>query len=281
PVRHMLRRLIAAPAAIALVWPMLLIIGASVAWHRWGIEMVGRQYHTIDSTKIELTTAPEYIRSDIVQRVFDNTNLGSVSLWDQQAPAKIAEAFSTSGWVENVVGVEIQPGGYVRVLTRYRKPVALVLTISKSPETYGQPAFFVVDRQGVLLPSDLTQQETRDYLYIETRDDVHHQDVGNPFGDYRVESAAALAELLNPVRRDLGLRAIQPVADPNDPRLITLYLDFAPHLGRTPIIWGSPLGDELPTEPSAEAKLAALVSSDQTMDDLRFAREKDPPTRLR
>ena len=40
---------------MAMLWPVLLVIGGYVAWHRWGAEHVSQKYYGLDVGMIHVT----------------------------------------------------------------------------------------------------------------------------------------------------------------------------------------------------------------------------------
>lgn len=265
----LIARLARAPAALAILWPALLVVAAYVAWHRWGAEHVGRQYHRLDPSQIRLSEKPGYIRSDITRSVVASTGLDRLSLLDQQATARIAQAYSTNPWIQQVVRVRKLPGGEVDIQVQYRTPVAMVRVWSRHQEVQGW-SFFPVDITGTLLPTEeFDRSQPLQYLHIEIPDVYPTGQAGLPFGDSRVAAAAKLAGLLSPHRQRFGLAAIRLAnAGPGESR--TVALEVVMQSGQS-LVWGSPPGDEQPGEPDALAKLEALRAAPGPGADLRVA----------
>ena len=166
PVRDMIRRLVSAPAALSILWPLLLIIGGYIGWHRWGAEHVSKNFYGVDLSLLRVTTPPDHVRSNLVQTIYRDTQLDQLSMLDRQATAKIASAFSTHPWVREVSCVRKLPDGVIDVQIDYRHPVAMVHVISQHRDVKDD-AFFAVDGSGYLLPtSDFTSEETLQYIHI-------------------------------------------------------------------------------------------------------------------
>ncbi|MEM8668282.1 MAG: hypothetical protein AAGG48_12265 [Planctomycetota bacterium] len=269
PIRDLLRRLIKAPAAFSVLWPALLIIGGYVAWHRWGSVHVAARYSGIDPTRIEITPPPEYVRSNIVKAVYRDTAMEGLSLLDRQATAKIAAAFSMHPLIRQVTGVRKLPGGTIDVRLEYRSPVAMV-HVFKPDRNDTRSYFFPVDGEGILLPdTEFAPAEIPNYLYIEIPDVYSTNDAGTPFGDRRVEAAARLAEILQPLRDQAMLRSIGVHGGSwqSDTPQLELTTDSGARL-----FWGSPPGSELPGEPTVTMKLRTLLAVDKSQNaDLRMA----------
>ena len=269
PIRDMIRRLIKAPAALSVLWPVLLVVGGYAAWHQWGSVHVANQYGGIDPTLIQVTEAPPHVRSNVVKAVYRDTAMEGLSLLDRQATAKIAAAFSMHPWVRKVIGVRKLPGGGIDVRLEYRTPVAMV-HVFKPDQSDARSYFFPVDSEGVLLPtSEFAQADTRKFLYIEVPGVYTTSPIGASFGDYRVEAAARLAAVLAPHRESAGLRSIGVYGDPRQMEVPLLELTTQ---SGSRIFWGSPPGAEPPGEPTAEMKLRKLLSVDTSqLSDLRIA----------
>lgn len=275
PIRSLLRRLIRAPAMLSFVWPAMLIIGGYVAWHQWGAEYMNSKYYGVDPAQFQVSAPPGYVRSDIVQTVYQDTAMENLSLLDTQATAKIASAFATHPWVHRVNSVRKLPGGQIDVRLDYRKPVAMVRVISKHDEVRGS-AFFAIDGAGILLPpSEFSREETQQYVHISVPDTYPRGSVGRKFGDFRVEAAAKVAAIISPYNKlaaDNGQLAIQTIGVFGDPRQTTVpQLELETVSGKKKF-WGSSPGMELPGEPTAEMKLRVLMASGDENIDLRMAR---------
>lgn len=277
PIRNLMRRLIKAPAALAILWPAILIVGGYVAWHRWGSVHVAKNYCGIEPTSIQVSDPPAYIRTNVVTTVYRDTAMEGLSLLDRHATAKIAAAFSMHPWVRNVVSVRKLPGGMVKVRLEYRRPVAMV-QVFKPGGNDKVKYYFPVDGDGVLLPtSEFSRAETRQFIHIEVPGVYSTNAVGTPFGDSRVEAASKLAEVLTPFQEQAHILGIGVYGDPRQVPVPQLELTTTSG-GR--LFWGSPPGEELPGEPTVEMKLRTLLSmgGDQNAD-LRMASPARQPIR--
>jgi hypothetical protein len=262
PIRHLLQRLIHAPAALAMLWPALLVLGGYVAWNRWGAEEIAKQFYGLDVNLIHVTQRPEHIASDITEVVYRDTKLDQLSLIDPSAAARIASAFSSHPWVSKVTAVRKLPGGQVEVHLQYRVPVAMVYVISRHPDMSGRPGFFAIDEQGVLLPtSEFTRERTMRYIHIEIPDVYPTGGVGSQFGDPKVVGAAKLAALIAPYREILGIRSIQ-VHETSRTSPVPQY-QVVNHLGEG-VLWGSAPGQEVYAETKADEKLAQLLKRSES-----------------
>lgn len=251
-------RLIKAPAALAFLWPVLLVTGGYFSWHRWGADHINRYYNCLSIDQVQISKPPDYIRNNIVEGVFKENDLTKVSLMDVQATAQIANAFATNPWVDRVVRVQKTSTGKVDVHVAYRQPVALVKVISRHPDVK-DTGFFPVDGHGVLLPTDdFSRTDTHNYIHIIVKNTYPISGAGSDFGDSRVADAALLCFLLHPYRNTLNIEAVTTAPrTAHDERPDTLNLILRD--GRQ-LVWGSPPGKEQDGEPGAKVKLEALLA---------------------
>lgn len=274
PIRSLVRRLIRAPAMLSIIFPLMLLIGGYVAWHRWGAQYMTDQFHRLEPQQIQVTVPPQYVRSDVVESVYKDTAMEGLSLLDTQATAKIASAFSTHPWVRRVNSVRKLPGGKIDIRLDYRKPVAMVRVDSRRPSVDSSSSSnwdrFAIDGEGILLPSsDFTTKEANDYIHIIVPE-VYPTgaNFGNKFGEQRVEAAARVAALVAPFREQAPIAEIHVNGD--------LRINAVPQMelvtddGRT-FTWGSAPGMEIPGESLAETKIKLLVMGVRNKTDLRIA----------
>ena len=276
PIRDTIRRLTTAPSALSILWPVLLIVGGYISWHRWGAEHVAKNFYGVDPSLLNVTQAPPHVRTDLVETIYEDTQLEHLSTLDPQATAKIASAFSTHPWVDEVFSVRKLPDGVIDVQIQYRTPVAMVHVISQHHEVKDD-AFFAVDGNGVLLPtSDFTPDETLKFLHIRIPGVYPTGRVGGPFGDHRVTAAARLAAILHPYREQLDLLSIDVQGDIRENSVPQLGLTT--NSGTHPF-WGSPPGMEANDEPPATVKIQALLEGGANSNaDLRIAEPKNKPS---
>ncbi|TWU06347.1 cell division protein FtsQ/DivIB [Stieleria varia] len=273
PIRDLLRRLIAAPTAWSFLWPIGLMIIGYVAYHRWGAEHLRTQFQGVQKDHIRIPTPHDYVRTDIVQDVYEDTALNELSVLDRHATAKIADAFATHPWVRKVDGVRKLPHGEIEVSLEYREPVA-VFHVTSETRSVRDDLYFALDGEGILLPNEqLNLQDAPKFIHIEVPDEYPHGNVGTAFGERRVENAALLAKLLAPLSDKIKVAKITATGDPRKnivPQLqITLGNDMT-------VEWGSPPGMEQPGERDALSKLTDLVNGQfQNGDDLRIAARRD------
>lgn len=269
PVRDLITRLIKAPALVALLWPCVLVVIGAVAWNRWGQYRMREEFVGLELEAIDVTAPPDFVRSPIVDHVFHDSSLDTLSLLDPSAATRIASAFSVHPWVQRVASVRKLPGGKVDVRVDYRSPAAMV-RVFKPGQTEPHPYYFPIDGEGVLLPSgDFAQSETLEFIHIDVPGTYSTNAVGTRFGDPRVEAAASLASILHPYRAVAGVEAIEVYGDLRKtihPQLELRLVDGSK------VFWGSAPGTEPPGEATSDMKLQLLLSQDRPPEvDLRMA----------
>ena len=258
--------LLKAPTALAFVWPVLLVIGGYLAWHRWGANHINEKYNSLSVEQIALSPTPEYIRSDVLKTVFESTDLTRVSLLDINATAQIANAFATHPWIEQVLRIQKTSQGTVVVDVSYRRPIGMVKVVSKHPEVDGV-SFFPIDQFATLLPTDdFAQADTHRYIHIVVKDSYPSGGVGVGYGDSRVRDLAALAAILQPYRDHLRIESVTlRETSEMDPQL-TCTISMQ---GQRTVIWGSAPGKEVGQEPDARTKLDSLLR-DPDLKSLKY-----------
>ncbi|MCG8649393.1 MAG: hypothetical protein MI861_06155 [Pirellulales bacterium] len=275
PIGNLLRRLIKAPAVLSVIWPALLVIGGYLAWHRWGADQIAEKFYSVRPSQIEITEPPPFVRTDVVQTVYQEMALEGLSLLDPKATAKIASAFAHNPWVRRVVAVRKLPGGLIDVRVQYRQPVAMVI-VEKPGAPADQTHFLPVDEEGILLPTgEFARTETLQYLHINIPGvKTPVVPAGKPFGDSRVEHAAKLAGVLSGYREQANLLSINVPGDPRVDEIPLLELTTADLQTR---FWGSPPGLELAGEQTVEMKIQTLLSTSAAEHaDLRVAYRQIP-----
>jgi len=116
----------------------------------------------------------------------------SVPLLDDALPARLSAAFARHPWVERVDKVDIGPGRRLAIKLTFRTPV---LGVNQSRQMIR-----AVDGEGVLLPRGA---DTLALPHISTS--ITPASPGKPWGDPRIERAAAVAALLHPHKERLKL----------------------------------------------------------------------------
>jgi len=221
------------------------IVAAGLLWRRLGEQVTWGEGGLLKPEMIELRGVSPWVKSDLKAEALRAASLdGGLPLADPELPNRIARAFDTHPWVRRVVGVELKhpPAAVVEVLCR--EPVAMVAV---------QGGLLAVDAEGVVLPSgDFTAEAAAEYPRIMGVGSSPQGPEGSPWGDAAVEEGAALAAVIGPEWRSLGLVECRPTTS-GGARTWNL---IGPE-GRK-IVFGSAPGRERAGEASAAAKVARL-----------------------
>src|SRR5262249_45926022 len=116
----------------------------------------------------------------------------SVPLLDDAMPARLSAAFARHPWVERVDKIDVGPGRRLGVRLTFRTPVLGVIQNDRVVRA--------VDSSGILLP-----RGAGTLLLPHISTSIAPAGPGKPWGDPRVESAAAVAALLRPHQERLEL----------------------------------------------------------------------------
>jgi hypothetical protein len=182
-----------------------------------------------------------------------------MSLLNDGAPARLADAFARHPWVEAVRRVEVLPGRRVRADLALRRPV-LAVSLPVSAHLPGGSVLVetrlvsggtlpcrAVDRHGVLLPAGAGHI---DLPVLQSRVRSPAGPPGTDWGDDRVAAAAALTDFLGP-HLD-RLRLADATLEASGPDLV-----FRRPLLR--LVWGRRPGREADDEAAASVKLGRLL----------------------
>ncbi|MCA9059776.1 MAG: hypothetical protein KDA96_25620 [Planctomycetaceae bacterium] len=222
-----------------------------------------RPEYQLGPEQVTITSPPRWIPPDLIQQAFQRAGFRSQeSLLDETLSERVALAFYTHPWIEDVRSVRKSYPPRLHVEVVYRVPVAMVS---------GVDGYYPVDRHGVLLPpGDFSVADIARYPHIDRVSSVPLGNVGEPWGDPAVIGAAELAAVLQqsagekdgqpqPVWRALGIESVLA------PRSVAMDED-AEHLeyrlrttGGTQIVWGRTPSTQHPGELSVEQKLARLT----------------------
>ena len=209
-----------------------------------------QQNYRLSADKIVVSPQPpDWIPERFVEDVLRRSGMEpTTSLLDKTLPQRLAEAFATHPWVENVEQVVLRhpSGAYVQL--SYRVPTALV--------EIPQKGIFPVDRNGIVLPLeyvlDAAADRRSEHLVIQGIQTMPLGSEGTPWGDPLVQTAAQLAEALTDIAKPLNLARIIPAMEaiPGGTRIeCRLQTD-----GGTEFRWGS----FVPDDPKIETKKKKL-----------------------
>ncbi len=235
---------------------LLLLAGAGaglwfVVWDHVKEHVLGGAEYRVEADKIEITSPPPWIHSDVKAEVVRNASLdNSLSVLDDQLTVRIAQAFTLHPWVARVTRVSKHHPAGVTVELIYRQPVAMV-------EVTG--GLLPVDGDGVLLPSeDFASADAARFPRICEIKTVPIGPQGTRWGDARVGAGAKLAALLGDEWKTFKLARIVPTTPPAGVRSgDDISYEIYSQAG-TRIIWGHAPGSERPGDPLAADKLERL-----------------------
>lgn len=222
-----------------------------------------RPEYLVGPEQVTLSPPPHWIPPDLVSQVFERAGFSdNESLLDDTLSERVAAAFYTHPWIENVRAVRKSFPARLQVDVVYREPVAMVRGID---------GCYPVDRHGILLPpADFSSADIMRYPIIEQVASVPEGRIGEKWGDKAVDGAAELAAVLNNTDSNgsskqswwekLGLRAILV------PRHIVMTNDIDEKLefvlrtnGGSEIHWGRGPSTLHPGELTVEQKLGRLA----------------------
>jgi hypothetical protein len=254
-----------------------LVVCGYLGWYHYGARKLDQALYSLQLPQIQVTAQPPWIKTSVLEDVFQSKGLDRINLLDPSASATIAGAFETHPWIEKTVRVRKKQGGSVDVDVIYRKPLAMVKVYYYQTDANGQRSskrkegFFPVDAKGVILPeSDFKQNQAMllDYLMIDI-DQLEHPNAqpGMPFNDIRVMEALKLIAYLESKSdpKQLGLQWVHVRAD-SRPTSVNPWLFELWTTDKHLIIWGHAPGEESGSEASAENK---LIESTKWLDEQR------------
>ena len=239
-----------------------LIALACIAWPQVRSrlpQMVQRPEYLVSSDQITITPAPHWIPENLIDDVLKRAELDQpVSLLDPALSERIAAAFFTHPWIQDVHRVWKSFPASVRVEVTYREPIAIV---------QGVDGYYPIDRDACLLPgSDFNTADIHRYPVIERISSVPMAGQGQPWGDPSVTGAAQLAAVLTaPKENGKTLWETLDLAAILAPRSLSLPGEFIdPEYairtsGGSLILWGRPPGTRHPGELTVAKKVRRLV----------------------
>jgi len=217
-----------------------------------------RPEYRVGAEQISVSTPPPWIPPDLAKQVFVRAGLEeNQSLLDATLSERIAAAFYTHPWVQEVRSVRKTYPTRIHVDVVYREPVAMVK---------GFDGYYPIDRNSILLPAhDFSDADIERYPVIERVASVPMGKLGESWGDPAVSGAAELAAALNAKRdgkdswwSELQLAAILM------PRRVALIedaddLEFELRTkGGSEILWGRGPSSRHPGELAVAQKLQRL-----------------------
>lgn len=228
---------VVAVAALGLGW---------AAWSRLGDRVRGSADLVLHPDAIDVAGVAPWVRADLKAEALRDASLDAgLPLDDPELVRRLARAFAMHPWVREVISVTVRHPAAAEVAVRCREPVAMVAVPG---------GLLAVDAEAVVLPSDdFTAESAAAYPRITGVPSGPQGAVGFPWGDPLVEEGAAVAAVVGPDWKSLGLAGCRTTGGGAVPRVWELFDEQ----GRT-ITFGSAPGHEAAGEPTAAAKLARL-----------------------
>lgn len=231
-----------------------LLIGARIAWQKWGEPALDDPAYQLTIDEIVVTPQPAWIQGNVKADVVRDAGLTDLNLRDRQLLDKVTRAFALHSWVAKVNRVEKAYPSRLTIDLEYRKPVATV-EIGEAMAG-GERGLLFIDRDSVLLPSDhFSPAQARGYLRISAGDVLPTGVYGTPWGSARILGAARIADVWGEAWQPLRLYRIVIKEDPNAESIYELHTK-----DQARVIWGRPPGEETRGEPTAAEKIALLTN---------------------
>lgn len=230
---------------LALAVVVVAAVGAGWLWRRYGDAVVWAGDNLLEPAGIEVRGVAPWVRADVKAEALKAASLDrGLPLTDPDLANRLARAFDTHPWVRRVVDVQLAhpPAAVVEVICR--EPAAMVAV---------KGGLLAVDAESVVLPSDdFSPEIAAHYPRLAGIESSPQGPEGSRWGDIVVEEGAAVASVIGPDWKSLGLVEYKPVIEAGVRRWDLIGPD-----AKT-IRFGSAPGHEREGEPSAALKAAAL-----------------------
>jgi hypothetical protein len=221
--------------------------GAGVAWlwRQYGEPVIWAGDNLLEPARIEVRGVAPWVRADVKAEALKAASLDrGLPLTDPDLANRLARAFDTHPWVRRVIDVRLihPPAAVVEIVCR--EPAAMVAV---------KGGLLAVDAEAVVLPSnDFSPEIAAQYPRLTGIESSPQGPEGSRWGDAVVEEGAAVASVIGPDWKALGLVEYKPVIEAGVRRWSLVGPDAQT------IRFGSAPGHEREGEPSAALKAAAL-----------------------
>jgi hypothetical protein len=214
-------------------------------WRQHGDAVGWAGDNLLEPARIELRGVAPWVHADIKAEALKAASLDrGLPLTDPELANRLARAFDTHPWVKRVIEVRLDhpPSATIEIVCR--EPAAMVAV---------KGGLLAVDAESVVLPSDdFSAEIAAEYPRLTGIDSSPQGPEGARWGDVVVEEGAAVASVIGPDWKALGLVECKPVIEAGARRWTLVGPDA------TTIRFGSAPGHEREGEPSAALKAAAL-----------------------
>lgn len=221
--------------------------GAGVAWlwRHYSEPVIWAEDNLLEPAGIEVRGVAPWVRADVKAEALKAASLDrGLPLTDPDLANRLARAFDTHPWVRRVIDVRLAhpPAAVVEIVCR--EPAAMVAV---------KGGLLAVDAESVVLPSnDFSPEIAAQYPRLAGIESSPQGPEGSRWGDAVVEEGAAVASVIGPDWKALGLVEYKPVVEAGVRRWNLIGPDAQT------ISFGSAPGHEREGEPSAALKAAAL-----------------------
>jgi hypothetical protein len=221
------------------------IVGVGWLWRQYGDVVGWAGDNLLEPAEIDVRGVAPWVRADIKTEALKAASLDrGLPLTDPDLANRLARAFDTHPWVKRVIDVRLvhPPAATIEIVCR--EPAAMVAV---------RGGLLAVDAESVVLPSDdFSADIAAEYPRLTGIDSSPQGPEGSRWGDVVVEEGAAIASVIGPDWKALGLVECKPVIAAGVRRWDLIGPD-----AKT-IRFGSAPGHEGAGEPSAALKAAAL-----------------------
>jgi hypothetical protein len=221
------------------------IVGVGWLWRQNGDAVGWAGDNLLEPATIDVRGVAPWVRADIKAEALKAASLDrGLPLTDPDLANRLARAFDTHPWVKRVIDVRLvhPPAATVEIVCR--EPAAMVAV---------KGGLLAVDAESVVLPSDdFSADIAAEYPRLTGIDSSPQGPEGSRWGDVVVEEGAAVASVIGPDWKALGLVECKPVIAAGVRRWDLIGPDAKI------IRFGSAPGHESAGEPSAALKAAAL-----------------------
>jgi len=218
---------------------------------------------------ISLAGLPDWLRlpanRHVVQQVLQSAGLtGRETITDPDLVVRVASNLAACPWVKKVLSVRIVSADRIEAYCQYREPVAWVQFRGR---------YYLVDEQAVRLPGEYPPEAIAGSGLLLVLGVVEGPPaVGRTWHGRDLAAGLKLIRMIRnrPVRRQVRAVVVSNYGGRIDPLSPDIELITDRRTSR--IRWGHAPGEELPTEPTAEQKLALLEHYQETFGRIDLGR---------
>lgn len=271
---HAMRWMRSIPRAawLSLIGPSILLVVGYFGWRFFRCRLARPIVLRAAQENIVVPPQPRWIKTSIVDQVYDGCELSRYSVLESQTTPAVAAAFNAHPWIRKTHRVVKIAGKQLIVDLEYRYPVAMVyceVDGNDPAASINKERYLPVDSDGVLLPTkDFTSTDVPSFIHIylagpgiKISEDLK---VGTQI-ESRVVEATLLCRLIARYREPYKIDRVNVY--PSNQVGKSKWLLEIETKGGPRIIWGHAPGFESVGEPAADLKLRQLadIASDQRL----------------